>query len=251
MKMTIKEPQQMRKLLNAIFVFVICFSFSHHCLFAQYKTGKILFERKTNLLKKFKGWGDWIQKDEKDKIDQFEFYFNDTISIFKPVDSDVKERMSWATSKNTVVQNLKTNVRIASKDIWNETVNMQDSIMQRKWILTDDFRKIAGLKCRKAFTKVDDTTKIYAWYADEIMVSSGPESYGGLPGMILGLATADGGVVYFAKSIDYKEPERTIFTTKFIKGKIKSKPELKAELSKSFGDKKWAKNMIREYFVMW
>jgi GLPGLI family protein len=218
---------------------------------AQYTYGKISFERKTNLLKKYKGWGDWIQKDEKDKIDQFEFIFNDTMSIFKPVDSDIKERMGWATSKNTVVQNLKTMTRIASKDIWNETVNMRDSIFERKWILTDDFRKIAGFKCRKAFTKVDDTTKIYAWYADEIMVSSGPESYGGLPGMILGLATSDGGVVYFAKKIEYIQPETPFLASKYISGKVQSKPELKAQLSKRMGDKKWAKNMIKEYFVMW
>jgi GLPGLI family protein len=218
---------------------------------AQYTYGKIAFERKTNLLKKFKGWGDWIQKDEKDKIDQFEFIFNDSISVFKPVDTDVKERMSWATSKNTVIQNVKSKTRIASKDIWNETVNMKDSITVRKWIITDDFRKIAGFKCRKAFTKVDDTTKIYAWYADEIMVSSGPESYCGLPGMILGLATSDGGVVYFAKKIEFVKPEANYFQTKFINGKIQSKPELKAQLTKQFGDKKWAKNMIKEYFVVW
>ncbi len=221
------------------------------CMQSQYAYGKITYERKTNLLKKYKGWGDWIQKDEKDKIDQFELYFNDTLSVFKPVDSDIKERMSWATSKNTVVQNLKTKVRVASKDIWSETINMRDSIFQRKWILTDDFRKIAGFKCRKAYTKVDDTTRIYAWYADEIMTASGPESYCGLPGMILGLATADGGVVYFAKKIDYTQPEPKNLDPKIIRGKIKSKSELKADLTKQFGDKKWGKNIIREYFVMW
>jgi GLPGLI family protein len=221
------------------------------CIQAQYTYGKIMFERKTNLLKKYKGWGDWIQKDEKDKIDQFELYFNDTMSLFKPVDSDLKERMGWATSKNTVIQNLKTNVRIASKDIWSETINMRDSILPRKWIVTDDFRKIAGLKCRKAFTRADDTTKIYAWYADEIMVSSGPEGYSGLPGMILGLATSDGGVAYFAKKIEYVQPEGKYMDLKFIKGKIKSKAEWKADITKQFGDKKWGKNIIKEYFVLW
>jgi GLPGLI family protein len=230
-------------------IFILLFLFFSFHLKAQYTYGKISFERKTNLLKKYKGWGDWIQKDEKDKIDQFEFFFNDTMSVFRPVDTDVKERMGWATSKNTVIHNLKTKVRIASKDIWSETVNMRDSISERKWIITDDFRKIVGFKCRKAFTKVDDTTKIYAWYADEIVVSSGPEGYCGLPGMILGLAT--GGVVYFAKKIEYIKPEALAMDTKIIKGKIKSKTELKAELSKQFGDKKWAKNMIKEYFVVW
>jgi GLPGLI family protein len=221
-------------------------------ILAQYTHGRIVFERKTNLVKKFKDWGnDWLSKDEKDKIDQFEMYFLDSISVFKPVDSDIKERMSWATSKNTVIHNLQSNVRLSSKEIWNETLNMKDSIQKRKWIFTDDYRKIAGFKCRKVFTKVDDSTKIYAWYANEISVPLGPESYCGLPGMILGLATSDGGVVYFAKSISFDKPEAKLLDVKQIKGKIQSKSEIQTQLAKQFGDKKWGKNMIREYFVLW
>ena len=64
----------------------------------QVTTGKIVFERKTNLLKKYtddrmKAW----LKDKKVKIDMFELYFNDTMSIFKPQESDLAEQMDWST----------------------------------------------------------------------------------------------------------------------------------------------------------
>ena len=74
----------------------------------QIRSGKIVFERRTNLLKKYsdsrmKAW----LKDKKIKIDMFEMYFNDTMSIFKPQETDLVEQMDWATMKNTVYQNLK------------------------------------------------------------------------------------------------------------------------------------------------
>jgi hypothetical protein len=78
---------------------------------AQVLYGKITYERKTNLFKKFKDENlkEWLRQEEKNKIDVFELYFNDSISIFKPQDSELKERNSWATQKSTVYKNFKTN----------------------------------------------------------------------------------------------------------------------------------------------
>ena len=84
---------------------------------AQVTSGKIVFERKTNLYKKFKSDDvkDWLQPEDKNKVDIFELYFNDSISVFMPQESDLKERMSWATSKNSVYENFNRNTRLLPK----------------------------------------------------------------------------------------------------------------------------------------
>src|SRR3977135_1848268 len=78
--------------------------------FPQITSGKITYERKTNLYKKFKDWDgvkDYIKEGDKTKVDVFELLFNDSVSLFRPQESDLKENFSWATEKNTVYQNLK------------------------------------------------------------------------------------------------------------------------------------------------
>ena len=185
--------------------------FANSVATAQIPSGKIVYERKTNLYKKFKNDDvkEWLQPEDKNKVDVFELYFNDSLSVFKEQESDLKERMSWATSKNTVYQNRNRNYRLTIKSLWGEQMYVEDTLYKRQWKITDIKRNISGYKCRKAIWKANDTTTIYAWYSEEIMTSTGPESFYGLPGTILGLATEDGGVIYFARSVEISKPELT------------------------------------------
>jgi len=237
------------KFFSAVFIFLMICSVS----FSQITSGKIVYERKTNLYKKFKGDDvkDWLKEEDKNKVDVFELYFNDSMSFFKPQDSDLKEKMSWATSKNVVYQNLKANTRYTIKDLWGEKFSVEDSLWKRKWKITESKRNIAGYSCRKAIWQANDTTRIYAWYAEELIPSVGPESFSGLPGTILGLATEDGGVIYFAKSVEaVKTPIETLTFVKG-KGKIYKTNEIKAKLEKDFGKNPWGKEMIKNMFGLW
>ena len=220
---------------------------------AQIKAGKIVYERKTNLYKKFKGDDvkEWLKESDKNKVDVFELYFNDSLSVFKPQESDLKETMSWATSKNQVYQNSKTKQRITVKTIWGEELIVQDSLYKRTWKITESTRKIAGYECRKAIWQANDSTRLYAWYCNEIEPSIGPESFIGLPGAILGLATEDGGVIYFAKSVTVESAPTEKLLLKKTKTKIYASDELKKRLEKDFGKEKWGKSMIREHFGIW
>jgi GLPGLI family protein len=221
-------------------------------VFAQVTAGKISFERKTNLYKKFKGNDvkEWLREADKNKIDYFELYFNDTASVFKPVESDLKEYMSWATAKNTVYQNFKTEKKYTIKEIWGELLHVRDSLSIRQWQITESSRNIAGYKCRKAIWKINDSTRMYAWFAQELELSTGPESFNGLPGVILGLATEDGGVVYFAKKVEMIKPDANVLTPSKAK-KIYTSKELRAKLEEKYGKEKWGKEMIRENFGVW
>lgn len=221
---------------------------------AQITYGKITYERKTNLYKKFKNNGDvkeWLKEEDKNKIDMFELYFNDTLTLFKPQESDLAEKMSWATSKNVVYQNLNTGNRLTEKKIWGEKFLVTDTLRQFKWKITDSKRNICGYQCRKAIWQANDSTRIYAWFCSEVNASVGPESFRGLPGAILGLATEDGGVIYFAKSVEVTKPDPVTMVPKKTRQKIYKSAELKAQLEKDFGKEKWGKAMIYNNFAIW
>lgn len=220
--------------------------------FAQITAGKITFERKTNLYKRFKGDDvkRWLDEKDKIKIDFFELNFNDTNSVFKPQETDIRDDMEWATSKNTVYQNFNTGTRYVIKNLWGEELHMTDSLFKRKWKITESTRKIAGYNCRKAVWQANDSTRIYAWFSYEIVPSTGPESFNGLPGTILGLATEDGGVIYFAKKVELITPEPTCFVTP-KKKKIQSISQIKADLTKRYGKEKWFQGMLDGYFGLW
>jgi GLPGLI family protein len=235
-----------KKLLMAFILTVFCISVS-----AQITSAKITFERKTNLYKELKGnVENWLKEEDKVKIDYFELFINDTCSLFKPQESDLKENMSWATSKNTVLQNFKLNTRYVIKPMWGEELHLTDSMFKRKWKITESSRKIAGYACRKAVWQANDSTRIYAWFSYDILPATGPESFNGLPGTILGLATEDGGVVYFAKKVEVLTPTPATFILP-KKKKVYTIPELKAQMEKQYGKEKWFKNMIHEQFGIW
>lgn len=238
---------------NLILIFLCSLVFPQ-LLSSQISYGKITYERKTNLYKKFKNNGDvkeWLKEEDKNKIDIFELYFNDSLSVFKPQESDLVERMSWATTKNMVYQNHISGKRLTEKKIWGETFFMSDTIRTFKWKITDSKRTICGYQCRKAIWQANDTTRIYAWFCTEVIPSIGPESFVGLPGAILGLATEDGGIIYFAKTVEVVKHDALTLIPKKTKQKIYKTSELKEQIAKQFGKEKWGKIMIYNNFEIW
>lgn len=221
-------------------------------LSAQLHSGKVVFERKTNLHKRFKGESkDWIKEEDKIKVDIFELYFNDSISAFIPKESDLKEKMSWATNKNSVYINHRSGEILAVKSMWGEKFFLRDSVSYKKWKITDSFRKIGGFNCRKAIYQPNDSTRIYAWYCDHLIPSVGPEAMCGLPGTILGLATEDGGVIYFAKTVELYSGTEEISPPNTRKSKIYTREEFIKKLKTEFGDKPWVKTQIKEILDPW
>jgi GLPGLI family protein len=241
--------------MNIKKLFILLFlSFQFSQIDAQISYGKITYERRTNLYKKFKHYEnvkEWLNETDKNKIDLFELYFNDTLSYFGPKESNLVERLEWATSKNSVYQNYKSNVRQTEKSMWGEKFTVIDSIRTFKWKITDSKRNICGYQCRKAIWQANDTTRLYAWYCNEISTNVGPESFTGLPGAILGLATEDGGVVYFAKNVEIVKPELSNLIPKKSKNKHYKTAELKAQLEKEYGKEKWGKMMLYNLFAIW
>lgn len=216
---------------------------------AQITEGRIVFERKTNMLKKFDDpqFAEMF-KENKIKIDRFEFLFNDSMCVFKPIVEDIEDPFSWATNKNTVYQNLNTKERMSVLDLWGSSVFVQDSMSARQWKITDSRRTIANYECRKAIWQRDDSTRIYAWFSTEIVPSVGPELFSGLPGTILGLATEDGGIIYFATEVKAESIPIEKLTYKVGKNEIYSVEKIQDELTKRFASQPWGKRALADLF---
>ena len=234
------------KIICIFFVFGYTLSIT-----GQIKSGVILFERKTNLLKKYKTPESqrWL-RGEKTKIDRFNLHFNPEKSIFLPDESTIPSKADWATSKNTVVQNFNSGERINIYNLFGDRKTVKDEIVKRTWKITERKRFIAGYECRRAMWQKNDTTRIYAWYTDQILPSTGPETFNGLPGTILGLATEDGGVVYFAKKIEKNSNEVDELVGDLKIKKTYTEKELRTELEMKGKSNPWM-NRIINYLFEW
>jgi GLPGLI family protein len=215
----------------------------------QITNGVILFERKTNLLKKYDSPESqrWL-RGEKVKIDRFNLHFSPDKSIFLPIESAVPSKADWATSKNTVIQDFQNSERVSIYNLFGESKVVKDNIVERNWKITERKRNIAGYSCRRAIWNKNDSTRIYAWYTDQLIPSTGPETFNGLPGTILGLATEDGGVVYFAKLVQekYQNVDELISDIK-IKN-FSTEKELKDELIKKSKSNPWMSRVVAYLF---
>ena len=228
--------------------FVIGYTLS---ITGQIKSGVILFERKTNLLKKYKSPESqrWL-RGEKTKIDRFNLHFNPEKSIFLPDESTIPSKADWATSKNTVVQDFNSGERTNIYNLFGDRKTVKDELVKRTWKITERKRFIAGYECRRAIWQKNDTTRIYAWYTDQILPSTGPETFNGLPGTILGLATEDGGVVYFAKKIDKNNSQVDELVGDLKIKKTYTEIELRRELEMKGKSNPWM-NRIINYLFEW
>lgn len=73
------------------------------------------------------------------------------------------------------------------KNLYGTNLIITDSLKDLEWKLTNENRMIAGFNCRKAVAKIFDSVYVFAFYTDEILLTGGPASINGLPGLILGV----------------------------------------------------------------
>ena len=157
--------------------------------------------------------------------------------------------MKMLTQRNKVYQNLEEQEFFIIMNSWGQEMLLKDSLTARKWKITENKRKFAGHMCRKAIWEQNDSTRIYAWFSPDIVPSIGPEGFYGLPGAILGLATENGSIVYFATEIKEEEVDKAKMDYSEYKKDIFTKEELITTLVKSMGQ--WIKREKLEAMFSW
>lgn len=233
-------------------ILMILFLVSEGIMWGQfYSSGTIYYTRRTNLQKRFKDerMKRFVNEDNKIKNDRFSLKFNDTISVFRYVAPTIPEENSWLTSKNEYFQYLNQQQQLTIFSFFGTQVYVKDSLPDRPWKITQNKRTICGYECRKAIYQKNDSTRIYAWYAPNITPSVGPEGFCGLPGAILGIATEDGGIIYFADKVEFIEiPKHTDLTVEIGKNKLFTLKQLREKLEKDYGNTPWGKRMFDDMF---
>lgn len=206
-------------LLSATFLFLLAGNllFAQNAHFTQH--GTIEFEKSVNmyaLLQK------QINKDNEDffrpilesykktqkqfKVLKSTLTFANNKTLFTPIEPETNQGGFFsdsplATQVNTIFTDLTTSTINSQKKVFEETFLVKDSTRKINWKITSETRDIAGYACRRANALVLDSIYVVAFYTDEIPVSGGPESFSGLPGMILGVALPHENMTWFATKV--------------------------------------------------
>lgn len=130
-------------------------------------------------------------------------YFNEEKTLYQSPDIASTE-MNWVKQyipQNTVWNNLLNHQSISQKKLYEDAFLVSDSTREIQWKITDETREIAGFHCHRANAVIMDSVYVVAFYTDEIIPKGGPESFTGLPGMILGVVLPHDHITWFAVKV--------------------------------------------------
>lgn len=213
---------------------------------AQVKDGKIVYERKANLHKRLGP----EQESMKNMIPEFdvsklELIFSGNESIFRRIqeEEDIREtagegdrqvvRMRFG-GDNQLYKNYATFKAYELTELGPKKYVIEDSVRNPAWKLDEtDTKQIKGYTCKKATATTIRGAKIVAWYTEQILSPSGPETYGGLPGMILEVNMGDGEMIYTAIEVSDKGDKKLVSAP--TGGKKISRNEYQKMLEEQFG----------------
>jgi GLPGLI family protein len=135
-----------------------------------------------------------------------------------PVDIMIPEsvRESMVLRNPTIYGHIKKNIHI-KKFKSQGNVFLADIPYNFKWEVKNDYKTIAGYRCRKAILHVKNAPKQYliAWFTSQIPIAFSPIEYYGLPGAILAVTTTTKHI--YAKDIEFKEDVEVEKPTEGIK----------------------------------
>ncbi|MES2275540.1 MAG: GLPGLI family protein [Bacteroidota bacterium] len=163
-------------------------------------------------------------------------------ALFTPIVDEGPQNNSffWSAAPtgqqtNTTFTDLTTGLSTTQKKVFEEMFLVKDSTRKINWKITTETRDIAGYTCRRANALVMDSIYVVAFYTEEIPVSAGPESFTGLPGMILGVALPHDSMTWFATKVtDMTIPENKVVPP--VKGKPVNNKQLRAKLDEAMSN---------------
>lgn len=171
----------------------------------------------------------------------FSLQFKENQTLYKIQGELAPIPMFWImgpAKENVILTSLDKQIRTSYKTVFETNFLITDSLSNVEWKITEEKRTIAGMDCRKAVGKICDSVYVTAFYTDEIPVSGGPESFEGLPGMILGLAIPRLHTTWFATKVQLTKPADKEFVLN-SRGSKTNKAKLTSTLQSSL--KNWGK----------
>jgi len=239
--------------MKKTFITIITILFASNILFAQQvarfiTSGTIEYQKRVNTFQVInqaigaKGDPILVQALEQYKKSQPQFalfnstlVFNNNKALQTPVPLETPfnsfQLNPMTTTSNTVYTDLTAGTITMQKDAMGDQFLVKDNVRPIKWKITEETRDILGYPCRRANGIISDSIYVVAFYTDKIRVSSGPELFNGLPGMILQLSIPHENVSWMATRVTEGTPAKPIVAP--TKGKAMTTKELLTTIEKS------------------
>ena len=116
-------------------------------------------------------------------------------------------KMDQANDK--VFCDLKNKQRTEQRDFMSRVFLIESELSQMQWKLTGNQKMILNYPCQEAVLK-DTSKKVTAWFTPAIPVSTGPNGYSNLPGLVLSADIDDGKRTIAATNVEMKDFDKSI-----------------------------------------
>ena len=214
---------------------------------AQLKEGTIIFEQKIDMHRR-------IPEEDAQmrsmiphfRTSKFELVFADDQSYYKmqEAEPDITEStgggggivMKFGGGNSEYYRNFKTNKTVEKRELADKDYIIEDTLHTIKWKMSEDTKMILGYNCKKAAGKTERGSDLEVWYTEDIALSSGPEIFTGLPGMVLMVDVNKGEFVYSAIEVNKTLDKKTLKAPS--KGKRVSPAEFTILQKEIFGDQR-------------
>jgi len=217
--------------------------------FAQMKEGKIIYERKINMHKRIPEGDERM----KNMIPEFnsskvQLLFSEAQSIYRnlPEEEDIRETagegdggnrvfIRFAGGEDETYKNYETGKSVEQRELGPKKYIIEDSLRKLNWKLDEEgsSKEIKGYACRKAVAKSPNGSTVIAWFTDQINCPSGPDMYGGLPGLILEVNIGDGEIVFTPLEITKLDDKKLVKAP--TNGKKITRKEFQKMVEEQFG----------------
>ena len=179
---------------------------------AQVKEGKIVFEEKIDVHRRIPKENEQMRAMlPQFRTNKYELLFADNKSLYQKQEeeTDLSEQpqggmvMRFGGADNIYFKDFTLQKSIEKRDLMEKEFIVEDSIRNITWKLVDgETKTILNHVCKKATGKSERGLDLVAWYTEDILLSSGPAQFSGLPGLILALDIAEGEIVITAQEIN-------------------------------------------------
>lgn len=151
-------------------------------------------------------------------------FFNETQTKYESSEEKAEPEeeggYAWRKEMFFLKRDFDKNVQFDGRTIMSKGYLIEDTLLIPKWRILNDLKEVAGHVCMKA-TLTDTVRKqtIVAWFAQDMPHKGGPESFFGLPGMILEIDVNDGAMILTADLIEMKKLSNELDPPAKLKGK--------------------------------
>ena len=216
---------------------------------AQVKEGRVVYERKVNMHRNL------ADQSMKSMVPEFntsktELRFSGGESLYKNIkeEEDIRDKagegehggvfIKFGGGDDQVYKNYDTEKMTEQRELGPKKYIIEDSLPRLSWKLEEGSKTIKNYTCKKATAKNRTGKDVIAWYAEDLQSSSGPEAYGGLPGLILELDINNAEIAFTALEIStgaVKGDSDKMVVKAPTDGKKISRKEFKKMMDDQFG----------------